>query len=255
MYITSNGLDTGNINEIWEYNGTKWVLINGNEAVSSTIIDNTVADAISRLEYDPEKNPSRSCYLNYKVLGSGLKKRRSEDHSCYAILKLLNQMELCDDKTNNMTINHVFAQRKEDSDIYPLTVAEIAAEQRRHKSLKPYFGTTPVAKSEYEVRIVEDCEVLVKDGTRMVIPPKLQLRAVSWYHHYLQHPGHTRLEESLSATMYWKDMRSSIRKHVKNCSTCQKSKVRRQKYGKLPTKRAIVKPWEALCVDAIGHTI
>ena len=28
--------------------------------------------------------------------------------------------------------------------------------------------------------------------------------------------------------------------------------MRHQKYGKLPTKRAVVKPWEALCVDLIG---
>ena len=191
--------------------------------------------------------------MNFKVLHNGLRKRRLEDHSCFAILKLLNQLESDSGNTNTMTINHVFAQRKEDSDIYPLTVPEIAEAQRQHKEFKPFFKKgNKSAKAEYELRIVEDCEVLVKDGTRLVIPPKLQLRAVSWYHHYLQHPGHTRLEETLSDTMYWKNMRSTIRKHVKNCSTCQKSKVRRQKYGKLPTKRAIVKPWEALCVDLIG---
>ena len=216
-------------------------------------IDNSVADAISRLEYDPDKNPDRSCYLNFKVLHNGLRKRRLEDHSCFAILKLLNQLESDSGNTNTMTISHVFAQRKEDSDIYPLTVPEIAEAQRQHKEFKPFFKKgNKSARAEYELRIVEDCEVLVKDGTRLVIPPKLQLRAVSWYHHYLQHPGHTRLEETLSDTMYWKNMRSTIRKHVRNCSTCQKSKVRRQKYGKLPTKRAIVKPWEALCVDLIG---
>jgi hypothetical protein len=28
-----------------------------------------------------------------------------------------------------------------------------------------------------------------------------------WYHHYLQHPGHTCLEETMKATIYWKGMR------------------------------------------------
>jgi hypothetical protein len=27
-----------------------------------------------------------------------------------------------------------------------------------------------------------------------------------WYHHYLQHPGHTRLEETMNAAIYEKEM-------------------------------------------------
>jgi hypothetical protein len=86
----------------------------------------------------------------------------------------------------------------------------------------------------------------------MVIPKVLQRRAVSWYHHYLQHPGHTRLEETLHAAMYWKGMRNTIRSHVKNCRICQVNKRHKHKYGKLPAKLVITNPWEALCVDLIG---
>ena len=86
----------------------------------------------------------------------------------------------------------------------------------------------------------------------MVIPKVLHHRAVSWYHHYLQHPGHTRLEETLHAAMYWKGMRNTVRSHVKNCQTCQVNKRHKHKYGKLPTKLVITNPWEALCVDLIG---
>jgi hypothetical protein len=43
----------------------------------------------------------------------------------------------------------------------------------------------------------------MKDG-KLVIPNDLQHRAISWYHHYLQHPGSTRLEETIRASMYWK---------------------------------------------------
>ena len=86
----------------------------------------------------------------------------------------------------------------------------------------------------------------------MVIPKVLQHRAVSWYHHYLQYPGHTRLEETLHAAMYWKGMQNTIRSHVKNCLTYQVNKQQKHKYGKLPAKLVITNPWEALCVDIIG---
>ena len=78
----------------------------------------------------------------------------------------------------------------------------------------------------------------------MVIPEVLQHRAVSWYHHYLQHPGHTRLEETIYIAMHWKGMQNTIRSHVKNCLTCQVNKQHKHKYGKLPAKLVIRNPWE-----------
>ncbi len=85
----------------------------------------------------------------------------------------------------------------------------------------------------------------------MVLPTALHRRAISWYHHYLQHPGATCLEETLSAEMYWTGMRSTIRKYVKNCHKIQINKWHNHKYGRLPTKLVIQNPWEALCVDLI----
>eukprot|EP00804_Cyclotella_cryptica_P021315 CCRYP_001569-RA/>CCRYP_001569-RA protein AED:0.45 eAED:0.54 QI:0/0/0/1/0/0/3/0/155 len=111
----------------------------------------------------------------------------------------------------------------------PLTVKEIAQAQVTDATLKRLR-----LHDKYSTQLVEDTELLCKDG-RMVIPKALQSRAVSWYHHYLQHPGHTRLEETLNAGMYWKV-----------------TKRRKHKYGKLPTKLGITNPWEALCVDLIG---
>ncbi len=34
----------------------------------------------------------------------------------------------------------------------------------------------------------------------------LQGRAVMWYHHYLQHLGHARLEETMISAIYWNGM-------------------------------------------------
>jgi hypothetical protein len=94
--------------------------------------------------------------------------------------------------------------------------------------------------------------VFCKNG-KLVIPRSLQHCAVSWYHHYLQHPGKTRLEETLKAAMYWKQMCSTVRSYVKNCQSCQVNKRCSQRYGKLPTKLVTaITPWEAVCVDLIG---
>jgi hypothetical protein len=73
-----------------------------------------------------------------------------------------------------------------------------------------------------------------------------------WYHHFLQHPGHTRLKETMKAVIYWKGMRNTIRSKTKSCKTCQVNKKRTQKYGHLPPKIVISTPWVALCVDFVG---
>ena len=70
----------------------------------------------------------------------------------------------------------------------------------------------------------------------MVIPKSLQHCAVAWYHHYLQLPGNTRLEETLCLSMYWKGLRKTVQSHVKKCHSCQVNKCRNHKYGKLPAK-------------------
>ena len=87
---------------------------------------------------------------------------------------------------------------------------------------------------------------------RLAIPKPLQSRAVMWYHHYLQHPRHTRLKETMKAAIYWKGMRNTNQSKTKSCKTCQVNKKRTQKYGHLPPKIVISTPWEALCVDLVG---
>ncbi len=93
--------------------------------------------------------------------------------------------------------------------------------------------------------------VVCKDG-KMIFPKPLQWRAVLWYHHYLQHPRHTRLEETMKATMYWKGMCTSIWSLTKSCRACQVNKKQKLKYGHLPPKTIITVLWRALCVDLIG---
>ena len=113
--------------------------------------DNVVADAISRLEYDPEVNvksldSTRSCYTLVKLFthycettdtiyrgGEGSPKQTYQHNfDCDSALRPTS-----DNESQNDIVNHVFANISDDEDdIYPPTVAEIASEQRGHKLYK-----------------------------------------------------------------------------------------------------------------------
>ncbi len=101
------------------------------------------------------------------------------------------------------------------------------------------------------LHLIEDIKVLCKNG-KVMIPTSLWHRAVSWYHHYRQHPGHSRLKETMRSVMYWKGMHTTIRKYIKSCRSCQVNKRHSRNYGHLPPKLVITTPWKALCVDLIG---
>ena len=213
---------------------------------------NTVADAISRLEYNPEINPDRKCFYSdktkkYLFFGESAV---STDHRCMAITKLLvDYTNVSDEKSNTSHINDVFANRSEEEEYYPLTVSEIAESQQNDTGLQEDLRKS---KRHLALRVIEGTEVIVYKGNRLYIPKDLRKRAVVWYHHALQHPGHTRQEETMSATMYWSGIRTDIRKHVKSCVNCQKNKNSSQQYGKLPEKEPATIPWEWLCCDLIG---
>ncbi len=89
----------------------------------------------------------------------------------------------------------MFASCSEEDVIYPLTVKEIALAQEDDSVLKKLSSA-----DKYTTQLVEDTQILRKDG-KMVIPKVLQHRALSWYHPYLHHPGHTCFEETLYAVM------------------------------------------------------
>jgi hypothetical protein len=111
-------------------------------------------------------------------------------------------------------LNFVFANHGEEDEIYLLTTIEIAESQHKDQELKAYFKKNAIMpKKDMCLQLVEDTQVLYKNG-KLIIPASLQHSAVAWYHHYLQHPGHSRLEETMRSVMYWKGMRTTIqRKH------------------------------------------
>ncbi len=86
----------------------------------------------------------------------------------------------------------------------------------------------------------------------LIISASLRQRVVSWYHHHLQHPGHSCLEKTMRSVMYWKGMHNTIQKYIKSCRSCQINKRHSLKYGHVPPKLVITTPWRALCVDLVG---
>jgi hypothetical protein len=140
-------------------------------------------------------------------------------------------------------MNEVFANRSEEDEIYPLTTVEIAAAQWADASLKHLFTGNAVIDQGLEIKLIEKTTCVCKDGW-LVIPKPLQVCAVKWYHHYLQHPGNTHLKETMNAVMYWKGMRTTIWSLTKSCKSCQINKRRSQKYGHLPPKTVYTIPWE-----------
>ena len=225
----------------------------GPEIVYIKGIDNTVADAISRLEYYPSEKEVKDLHYTQRY--------------CYMAKSLTS----CVDESSPMDTSRVddfvqncFAQVStgenndtSEDEIYPVTISEIASEQRRDRKLKKFFKSSNVrSKQRYEkhfaIRVIDGDEVLVYKRHRLVVPAALQSRIIQWYHYYLMHPGQTRLYETLAATMFWPLMESQVRAHTKKCKLCQLGKRRRHKYGHLPPKESEIIPWRCVCVDLIG---
>jgi hypothetical protein len=94
-------------------------------------------------------------------------------------------------------INEVSVNRSDKDEIYPLTTVEIAAAQQVDASLKHFFKCNAVIDQGLEIKFIENTTCVCKDGW-LVIPKLLQVNAVKWYHHYLQHTGHTCLKETIN---------------------------------------------------------
>jgi hypothetical protein len=153
-------------------------------------------------------------------------------------------------KTNTIQMNQVFVNRSEEDEIYPLILKEIVEAQKADSKLKHFFKSNAVLDKGLELQLIEHKICICHKGWP-VIPKPLQGREVTWYHHYLQHPGHTSLEETMKAAICWKGMRNTIQSKMKSCKTCRVNKKRTQKYGQLPSKIIISTSWEALCVDLV----
>ena len=230
-------------------------------------VDNTVADALSRLEYDLSKHvkdlSAHTRYCHMVTLLTHYMQERGGDS------EVRENVPLPEADTKGTyaqshdvfvpditTVNDVFMSVEgSEEEIYPPTIDEIAQTQRSDRILKKYFTSTLKGKEhnkDFSVNVIDETDVIVYKNKRLVVPTPLQDKVVQWYHHYLMHPGHTRLEETIAASMYWRNMKNDVRRHVKRCDKCQRGKKRKLRYGQLPGKIVGTIPWRGVCVDLIG---
>jgi hypothetical protein len=57
-------------------------------------------------------------------------------------------------------------------------------------------------KDDVCFHLIEDTIKVLCKNEKLIIPASLRHRAVSWYYHYLQHCGHSRLKETMRSMMY-----------------------------------------------------
>jgi hypothetical protein len=212
-------------------------------------IHNTVADAILQLEYDPKLKKTNE--YTHAILGVETEELSVQQWKSFAHQWQFYHEDSMPMQAHCFHMNEVFANGSDEDEIYPLTTVDIAAAQRADASLKHLFKSNAVIDQGLEIKLIENITCVCKDDWLVILKP-LQVHAVKWYHHYLQRPGHTRLEETMNTAMYWKGMRTTIRSLTKSCRSCQINTRRSQKYGHLPPKTVYTIPWECLCVDLIG---
>ncbi len=132
-------------------------------------IHNTVADAISRLEYDPSINQTAENYHLKKVKRRSSK--RSQRQSWMTVSKHWCNLEIDTDKSNGL--NFVFANQGEEDVMYPLTTIEIAEAQRKDQELMVYYKKNArMPKKDMCLQLIEDTKVLCKNG-KLIIPASL----------------------------------------------------------------------------------
>ena len=151
--------------------------------------DNIIADALSQLE---QKSPSAT--------GDDL------GHvAAYCMCALIRDesidvSEMCFAKT----------QAAIDFEKFPMRPKLIEEEQQKDRQLRKRVRQN---RGDYLTEKVEGYD-LVTNGGKIVIPSSLQGRIIAWHHHYLAHPGITRMEATLRSLFIWPDMRKQICQHV-----------------------------------------
>jgi hypothetical protein len=114
-----------------------------------------------------------------------------------SLIRLVRTIEL--DNTKKLEdLNLIFANYREEDEMYPLTTIEITKAQKKDQELKIYYKqTAKTQEKDMSYQLIENAKVLCKDD-KLIIPASLQHWVVSWYHHYLQHPSYLHLEETMS---------------------------------------------------------
>ncbi len=126
-------------------------------------IHNTVADAVLRLEYDLSVNKTAESFHTMKV-----RDKNSQRQCWMTVLKKWCKLNIDSDNQDSYTNKHddwnlMFAHHKEEEEVYPLTLTEIADAQCKDQELKAYFKNNAIMpQKDMVIQRVKDNKVLCK---------------------------------------------------------------------------------------------
>jgi hypothetical protein len=131
---------------------------------------------------------------------------------------------------------------------YQWALQSLLVNNTKDSQLKELINTS----DNFSERTIERATLITYEN-KIHIPQSLRKRILWWYNTYLQHPGKTRMEETLRQNLTWPNIRKDVEAAVKNCHECKIGKKVRNKYGDLPEKLA-ERPiaWDIVDVDLIG---
>jgi hypothetical protein len=139
-------------------------------------IYNTVADAISWLEYNPKLNPTNK--YTHTMLGVSIKEENAQRWKSLAHHWQSYNESNAHTQACCTPMNKEFVYCSKEDKIYPLTTAEIAEAQRDgDPTLRHLTNHYPVLDKGLEVKLIEQTICVCKDD-RLVIPKSLKLCAV-----------------------------------------------------------------------------
>jgi uncharacterized protein YdcH (DUF465 family) len=158
--------------------------------------NNIVADALSRLEKDEDE-------------------KLSETEEGLVLLHVMCAVEQNEARvlpeTKHDLVHHMINVDEMESEEFPMSPEIVAHEQKKDTHLNEVMKKS----DKLSERIVERSTVITYEN-KIYIPISLRKRIVWWYHTYLQHPGITRMEATLSQNLTWSNLKKDVEAAVKN---------------------------------------
>lgn len=137
---------------------------------------------------------------------------------------------------------------------FPLDYAYLLQQQQQDLELRHQYqhNTRFIFQS-----VTDDIQLIAYQSTPasrplIVIPSQILHTFISWHHLFLDHPGTTRLRETIATNFYHPRLQSIIDDITKRCDTCQRYKLPQRGYGHLPPRQVSMVPWQNVAVDLIG---
>ncbi len=117
-------------------------------------IHNTVADTILQLDYNPKLNIANE--YTHAMLGVEPEELSTQQWKLFAHHWQSYNKSSASTEAHCFHMNEVFANRRKEDKIYPLTTLEIAEAQQADATLKHLFKRSAVIDQGLEIKLIEN---------------------------------------------------------------------------------------------------